>query len=244
MGGCVLGRGGYVTTPPLPEEDETDMVPIIAGAVGGAVRCSSQARFPPPPVPHPLTPLCGHTQVGVLVLVGVLYCISKGSRSESPAPPPPTQPSIRPQEQFSGLAMGVALQPTGGFDPITGQPLAPAPKFDELSGSAGAAASSSTQLTLIQAAEILKRELRLEGSLKDVVQEAAAQLGIKPGLPLTELAQQCLRELRPGMKRFDPNTGLPIAAGPRFDPNTGAPLDRVTGLPMDKYDAETGKQNW
>ena len=68
-----------------------------------------------------------------------------------------------------------------------------------LSGSAGAAASSSTQPTLIQAAEILKRELRLEGSLKDVVQQAAAQLGIEPGPPLTELAQQCLRELHPGM---------------------------------------------
>lgn len=69
----------------------------------------------------------------------------------------------------------------------------------QLSRSAGAAASSSTQPTLIQAAEILKRELRLEGSLKDVVQQAAAQLGIEPGPPLTELAQQCLRELRPGM---------------------------------------------
>ena len=68
-----------------------------------------------------------------------------------------------------------------------------------LSGSAGAAASSSTQPTLIQAAEILKRDLRLEGSVKNVVQQAAAQLGIEPGPPLTELAQQCLRELQPGM---------------------------------------------
>ena len=107
------------------------------------------------------------------------------------------------------------------FDPNTGKPI---PKFDPwtgkqnwneqgeeaygtelggagswLSGSArGSASSSSTQPTLSQAVEILKRELGLEGNFKDVIEQAAAQLGVEPGPALAELAQQCLRELHPG----------------------------------------------
>ena len=67
-----------------------------------------------------------------------------------------------------------------------------------LSGSAGSASSSSAQPTLSQAVEILKRELGLEGNFKDVIEQAAAQLGLEPGPALAELAQQCLRELHPG----------------------------------------------
>jgi hypothetical protein len=64
------------------------------------------------------------------------------------------------------------------------------------SGSAGAASSSSTQpRSLNEVADILKRELNLEGNMKDVVQQAAVQLGVNAELPLVEMGRQCLQKL-------------------------------------------------
>jgi hypothetical protein len=70
------------------------------------------------------------------------------------------------------------------------------PEHQPAQASRASKSSSSTQPTLIEANEILKRELGLEGSISSVVEQAAAQLGVEPGPPLPVLAQQCLRELR------------------------------------------------
>jgi hypothetical protein len=71
------------------------------------------------------------------------------------------------------------------------------PEHQPAQASRASKSSSSTQPTLIEANEILKRELGLEGSISSVVEQAAALLGVEPGPPLPVLAQQCLRELRP-----------------------------------------------
>ena len=62
-------------------------------------------------------------------------------------------------------------------------------------GSAGASSSSSTQPTLNEAVEILKRELGLQGNMRDVVHQAATQLGVDASLPLLELARRCVQQL-------------------------------------------------
>ena len=56
-------------------------------------------------------------------------------------------------------------------------------------------AAAAKELTLSQAAKILERELGLEGNLKDVIHQAADQLGVERGPALVELSRQCLREL-------------------------------------------------
>ena len=63
------------------------------------------------------------------------------------------------------------------------------------SGSAGASSSSSTQPTLNEAVEILKKELGLQGNMRDIVQQAAKQLGVDASLPLLELARHCVQQL-------------------------------------------------
>ena len=60
--------------------------------------------------------------------------------------------------------------------------------------------SSTTQPTLNEAAEILKRELGLEGNLTSIVHKAADQLGVERGPPLAELGRQCLRALKGNMQ--------------------------------------------
>ena len=57
------------------------------------------------------------------------------------------------------------------------------------------AATSSTQPTLNETVEILKRELGLKGNMQSVVQQAAEQLGVDVSLPLVEKARQCLQNL-------------------------------------------------
>ena len=63
------------------------------------------------------------------------------------------------------------------------------------SGSSGASSSSSTQPTLNEAVEILKKELGLQGNMRDIVQQAAKQLGVDASLPLLELARHCVQQL-------------------------------------------------
>jgi len=117
--------------------------------------------------------------------------------------------TVIPNPQMQQHAAAVALQSAFRGNQarqqvagVGGYPGAPPPvQYPggvRLSGSAGAASSSSAQPTLSQAVEILKRELRLEGNFKDVIEQAAAQLGVEPGPALAELAQQCLRQLHPG----------------------------------------------
>jgi hypothetical protein len=57
------------------------------------------------------------------------------------------------------------------------------------------AATSSTQPTLAETVEILKRELGLKGNMQSVVQQAAEQLGVDGSLPLVEMARQCVQNL-------------------------------------------------
>ena len=76
--------------------------------------------------------------------------------------------------------------------------VVPGPRaaMGEKSGSAGASSSSSsTQPTLNESVEILKRELGLRGNMRDVVQQAATQLGVDASLPLLELARRCVQQL-------------------------------------------------
>ena len=47
-----------------------------------------------------------------------------------------------------------------------------------------------------QTAEILKRELGLEGNMKDVIKQAAEQMGLATDQPLIKLAQLCLQTHR------------------------------------------------
>ena len=57
------------------------------------------------------------------------------------------------------------------------------------------AATSSTQPTLAETVEILKRELGLKGNMQSVVQQAAEQLGVDVSLPLMEMARQCMQKI-------------------------------------------------
>ena len=51
--------------------------------------------------------------------------------------------------------------------------------------------------TISENVEYLKRELGLSGTIKEVVDQAAVQLGINAGgRPLTEVATQCMKALR------------------------------------------------
>ena len=82
-------------------------------------------------------------------------------------------PMALPVEGVEGIAMGTVMEP----------------------GLAGGASSSSTQPTLAEAVEILKRDLGLKGNVQDVVKEAAFQLSVDSSLPLVEMARQCVQKL-------------------------------------------------
>ena len=60
---------------------------------------------------------------------------------------------------------------------------------------AGASSSSSTQPTVFEMTEIIKRELRLKGNMNDVIKQAAGQLDVDVTLPLVEMARQCVQNL-------------------------------------------------
>ena len=84
----------------------------------------------------------------------------------------PMQP-VPMAQPLEGIAMGTVMEP----------------------GLAGGASSSSTQPTLAEAVEILKRDLGLKGNVHDVLKEAAFQLSVDSSLPLVEMARQCVQKL-------------------------------------------------
>ena len=51
-------------------------------------------------------------------------------------------------------------------------------------------------MTLIEQVQVFKRELGLEGNVKDVIDQAAEQLGVSAqGKPLSELSNMCMEAL-------------------------------------------------
>ena len=57
-------------------------------------------------------------------------------------------------------------------------------------------AAATTEQTLAQHVEVIKQRLKLSGSMTEVLQQAAEQMGIDPaGKPLKVLADMCMQQL-------------------------------------------------
>ena len=92
-------------------------------------------------------------------------------------------------------AMGVAPEAIPMGTPVAMQRRGSWLGFSGFAATAGASSSSSTQPTLLEMTEILKRELGLKGNMTDVVKQAAEQLNVDVRLPLMEMAKQCVQKL-------------------------------------------------
>ena len=111
-------------------------------------------------------------------------------------------PSIPKQKLLAAFDQGGPQQEMGvGPEAIPmGTPVAMQRRgswlgFFGFAATAGASSSSSTQPTLLEMTEILKRELGLKGNMTDVVKQAAEQLHVDVRLPLMEMARQCVQKL-------------------------------------------------
>ena len=91
--------------------------------------------------------------------------------------------------------MGVAPEAIPMGTPVAMQRRGSWLGFFGFAATAGASSSSSTQPTLLEMTEILKRELGLKGNMTDVVKQAAEQLHVDVRLPLMEMARQCVQKL-------------------------------------------------
>jgi len=88
----------------------------------------------------------------------------------------------------------------------------------ERAAARNAAAECAAQPTTAEAAEILKRELKLNGNMMSVINQAAEQLGVAADLPLVEMAKLCLQKLGTG-SAVSSREGLPapVQAGNEFE---------------------------
>ena len=98
-------------------------------------------------------------------------------------------------QQAMGVAMLVAPEAIPMGTPVAMQRRGSWLGFFGFAATAGASSSSSTQPTLLEMTEILKRELGLKGNMTDVVKQAAEQLNVDVRLPLMEMARQCVQKL-------------------------------------------------
>jgi len=89
------------------------------------------------------------------------------------------------------VVMGVVLSAQAVVEPHGSPQAAPSEAVE-----VAVAAKGQAPMTIMEQVAILKRELSLEGNVKDVVDQAATQLGVSAeGMPLAALAAACMKVL-------------------------------------------------